>query len=42
MGLDPFDDDWEKLGFDWVNPLEIEAKIRLYKKLLKIQGGYHV
>ncbi len=41
MGLDPLDEDWEKIAKDWVKPLHSHAKARLYKKLLRIQGGYH-
>jgi len=33
LGLDPNDSDWGKIGFDWVCPLDIEAKSRLEKKL---------
>lgn len=33
LGLDPNDPDWEKIGWDWVNPKDTEAKDRLRQKL---------
>ncbi len=33
LGLDPVDPDWEKIGWDWVSPKDIEAKDRLRQKL---------
>ena len=35
MGLDPNDEDWDKIGRDWVRPKDIDAKNRLREKLLK-------
>ena len=25
LGLDPADPDWERIGWDWVRPLDLEA-----------------
>lgn len=33
LGLDPKDPDWEKIGYDWVNPTDQKAKLRLQDKL---------
>jgi hypothetical protein len=33
LGMDPKDPDWEKIGRDWVRPLDPEAKQRLQQKL---------
>ena len=33
LGIDPNDSDWVKIGFDWVCPLDLEAKTRLENKL---------
>ena len=33
IGLDPADEDWQKIGYDWVCPLDENAKQRLSKKL---------
>jgi hypothetical protein len=35
LGLTPGDPDWEKIGRDWVKPLDPEAKKRLRQKLLR-------
>ncbi|WP_070259637.1 hypothetical protein [Janthinobacterium lividum] len=35
LGLTPGDPDWEKIGKDWVKPLDPEAKARLRQKLLQ-------
>jgi hypothetical protein len=32
LGLDPQDPDWERIGFDWVRPLDLEAGARLQDK----------
>lgn len=32
LGLDPDDKDWEKIGRDWVRPLDVEAWERLKVK----------
>jgi hypothetical protein len=32
LGLDPDDADWERIGWDWVRPLEAEAWVRLVAK----------
>lgn len=29
LGLDPRDPDWQRIGFDWVRPLDPEARLRL-------------
>jgi hypothetical protein len=34
LGLDPDDADWERIGRDWVQPVEREARDRLYLRLL--------
>jgi hypothetical protein len=34
MGLDPADPDWERMGRDWVQPGDIAARERLYRKLV--------
>jgi hypothetical protein len=34
MGLDPADPDWERIGRDWVQPSDLEARERLYTKLV--------
>jgi hypothetical protein len=33
LGLDPRDEDWERIGRDWVRPADPEAKVRLWEKL---------
>lgn len=35
LGLDPDDADWERMGRDWVRPVEPDARRRLYGKLLR-------
>ncbi|MBD3167166.1 hypothetical protein GF324_11235 [bacterium] len=37
FGLDPDDPDWEKIGFDWVHPLDPAAKQRLLHKAEQVQ-----
>ena len=32
LGLDPFDPDWERIGWDWVRPLDMAAWERLRTK----------
>jgi hypothetical protein len=32
LGLDPADPDWERIGWDWVRPLDPEAWQRLKSK----------
>ena len=34
LGLDPDDPDWKALGFDWVRPRDVDARTRLYAKLV--------
>lgn len=34
LGLDPDDPDWRGIGFDWVRPLSVAARTRLYGKLI--------
>lgn len=41
LGLDPEDEDWERIGRDWVRPLDLAARARLYAKLL-LQAPRHV
>jgi hypothetical protein len=41
LGFDPNDPDWKLIGYDWVNPDDVQAWQRLYKKWMKIQGGNH-
>jgi hypothetical protein len=37
LGLDPQDPDWTAIGFDWVRPLDVGARTRLYAKRLHAQ-----
>jgi len=32
LGLDPDDPDWEKVGWDWVRPADVDAWQRLVEK----------
>ena len=32
LGLDPDDPDWARIGWDWVRPLDPEARQRLLEK----------
>ncbi|MFL6500494.1 MAG: hypothetical protein ACJ8LL_07240 [Candidatus Udaeobacter sp.] len=32
LGLDPADSDWERIGWDWVRPHDVEAWQRLKEK----------
>lgn len=41
LGFDSADNDWKLIGYDWVKPDNKEAWQSLYKKWMKIQGGYH-
>lgn len=34
LGLDPADDDWARIGFDWVHPLDRAAWLRLCEQRL--------
>ena len=34
LGLDPEDLDWERIGRDWVSPVDLEARSRLYARLI--------
>ena len=34
LGVDPDDMDWQRLGWDWVQPQERAARVRLYAKIL--------
>jgi hypothetical protein len=38
LGLDPEDPDWERIGRDWVRPLDTAARSRLYGSLLARHG----
>lgn len=35
IGLDPEDEDWARIGRDWVRPADPEARTRLYVKLIQ-------
>lgn len=35
LGLDPADPDWERIGRDWVRPGQVEARARLYARLIR-------
>jgi hypothetical protein len=35
LGLEPDDNDWKELGFDWVHPASLPARTRLYNKLIE-------
>ena len=35
LGLDPDDPDWEHIGRDWVRPQHLDARDRLYAKLIR-------
>jgi hypothetical protein len=35
LGLDPEDPDWEAIGRDWVRPASLQARERLYAKLIR-------
>jgi len=34
MGLDPADEDWERIARDWVRPQDYVARGRLYQQLI--------
>jgi hypothetical protein len=34
LGVDPDDEDWRELGFDWVRPASVAARTRLYAKVV--------
>lgn len=34
LHLDPDDPDWARIGFDWPHPADVEARNRLYAKLV--------
>jgi hypothetical protein len=34
LGLDPDASDWQRLGHDWVRPLDVGARTRLYGELI--------
>lgn len=36
LGLDPDDPDWARIGFDWVQPADLEAHARLVAARLRI------
>lgn len=42
IGLDPADADWEKIGRDWVQPRDRDARERLYAKLVRQRAIYLV
>jgi hypothetical protein len=37
LGLDPDDEDWQKIGYDWARPLDIAARTNLYGKLIALR-----
>lgn len=34
LGLDPDASEWQRLGFDWVRPLDVRARTRLYGQVI--------
>ncbi len=42
MGLDPDDPDWQEIGFDWVKPCSLDARGRLYAKLIEASTALSV
>ena len=38
LGLDPEDPDWEAIGRDWARPLDLAARNRLYRELIRRTG----
>lgn len=41
LGLDPDDEDWRDLGYDWVRPKSVAARTRLYGKLIALRKREH-
>lgn len=41
LGLDPHDADWDKMGYDWVEPKDVDAKYRLLEKLKQVDSKRH-
>jgi hypothetical protein len=39
LGLDPDDADWTAIGWDWARPRSVEARSRLYAKILTPRAG---
>jgi hypothetical protein len=39
LGLDPADPDWQLIGRDWVRPARVDARERLYGKLIRRRIG---
>lgn len=39
MGLEPDDPDWEKIGWDCVQPLDMPAFLRLQEKRVEVIGS---
>jgi hypothetical protein len=37
LGLDPDDEDWHEIGYDWVRPKSAAARTRLYGKLIALR-----
>ncbi len=37
LGLDPEDPDWERIAHDWARPLDLEARNRLFAKLIQLR-----
>lgn len=35
LGLDPHRPEWRAIGFDWVRPVDVQARTRLYGELLR-------
>ncbi|HEY9080340.1 hypothetical protein [Magnetovibrio sp.] len=35
LGLDPKDPDWRHIGYNWVEPRDLHARNRLYRKLVR-------
>jgi hypothetical protein len=38
LGLDPDDEDWHEIGYDWARPWNVQARTRLYGKLIALRG----
>jgi hypothetical protein len=37
LGLDPDDEDWHEIGYDWIRPKDPVARTRLYGKLIALR-----
>lgn len=41
LGLDPDDEDWREIAYDWVHPWKVAARTRLYGKLIALRKREH-